>query len=112
MLRQLIPPAKRGARKRGADMREVVNCIMSILGTGCQWQEMPRDLPKRRTVHSYLKRWEPGGTLQKIHRALYQACREKAGREASPTARIIDSQSVKGAEKGGKPIDSKGYDAA
>jgi transposase len=97
----LIPPAKRGGNKRKVDVRAVVNGVMYILSTGCQWRALPKDLPPRSTVNDYLHRWDYDRTLDRIHHALYVLCREKAGREASPTAAIIDSQSVKGAEKGG-----------
>src|SRR5712675_1123148 len=97
----LIPPAKRGGRRREVNIREVLNGIMYVLSTGCQWRYVPRDLPPRSTLHDYLQRWDYDGTLGKIHYALYQKCREQVGREASPTACIIDSQSVKSAEKGG-----------
>jgi transposase len=97
----LIPPAKSGGNKRTVDVREVMNGIMYVLSTGCQWRAIPKDLPPRSTVHDYLVTWNCDGTLDRIHHALYVACREQAEREASPTAAIIDSQSVKGAEKGG-----------
>jgi transposase len=97
----LIPPAKRGGNKRTVIEREIVNGLMYILSTGCQWAALPKDLPPRSTVNDYFLRWDHDGTLERIHHALYVKCREKAGREASPTAAIIDSQSVKGAEKGG-----------
>ena len=97
----LIPPGKRGGRKRSVDVREVVNGLMYILGTGCQWRAIPKDLPPRSTLHDYLDLWEWDGTLAGIHHALYVKCREQASRDASPTAAIIDSQSVKGGEKGG-----------
>ena len=97
----LIPPAKRGGRRREGDVREVLNGIMYVLSTGCQWRYIPRDLPPRSTLHDYLQRWDYDGTLGKIHYALYQKCREQVDREASPTACVIDSQSVKSAEKGG-----------
>ena len=71
------------------------------MSTGCQWRALPKDLPPRSTVHDYLGLWNWDGTLDRIHHALYLKCREKAAREASPTACIIDSQSVKSAEKGG-----------
>ena len=74
---------------------------MYILSTGCQWAALPKDLPPRSTVNDYLRRWDEDRTLDRIHHALYVLCREQAGREASPTAAIIDSQSVKSAEKGG-----------
>ena len=98
----LIPPAKRGGNKRTVDVREVVNGLMYILSTGCQWRAIPKDLPPRSTLHDYLELWEWDGTLRRIHHALYVKCREQAGREPSPTAAIIDSQSVKSAEKGGR----------
>jgi transposase len=102
LIKDLIPPAKRGGRKRTINEREVVNGIMYILGTGCQWRALPKDLPPRSTVHDYLDLWQWDGTLDRIHHSLYVQCREQAGREASPTAGIIDSQSVKSAEKGGR----------
>ena len=97
----LIPPAKRGGNKRTVDERSVVNGVMYILSTGCQWAQLPKDLPPRSTVNDYFKRWEHDGTLTRIHHALYVKCREMAERAASPTVGIIDSQSVKSAEKGG-----------
>jgi transposase len=101
LIEPLIPPAKRGGGKRTVVMREVVNGLMYVLSTGCQWRALPKDLPPRSTVHGYLDLWNWDGTLDRIHHALYVKCREQAERDASPTAAIIDSQSVKGAEKGG-----------
>jgi len=95
----LIGPAKRGGNKRTVNVREVVNGLMYILSTGCQWRAIPKDLPPRSTLHDYLELWEWDGTLGRIHHVLYVKCREQAGREASPTAAIIDSQSVKRGEK-------------
>ena len=100
----LIPPAKRGGRNREVDVRQVVNGVMYVLSTGCQWLYIPKDLPPKSTVHGYLTRWNYDGTLEKIHHALYVRCREAIGREASPTACVIDSQSVKSAEKGGSAL--------
>src|SRR6201995_1078457 len=97
----LIPPAKRGGNKRTVDVRSVVNGVMYILSTGCQWAQLPKDLPPRSTVNDYFKRWEHDGTLARIHHALYVKCREMAERQGGPTVGIIDSQSVKSAEKGG-----------
>jgi transposase len=97
-----IPPAKRGGGKRTVDLREVVNGLMYVLSTGCQWRALPKDLPPRSTVNGYFGLWDYDGTLDRIHHALYLKCREQAEREASPTAAIIDSQSVKSAEKGGR----------
>ena len=97
----LIPPAKRGGNKRTVDMRQVMSGLMYILSTDCQWAALPKDLAPRSTVHDYFARWDWDGTLGRIHHALYVQCREQADRAASPTAAIVDSQSVKGAEKGG-----------
>jgi len=102
LIAPLIPPAKRGGNKRTVVVREVVNGVLHILSTGCQWSALPKDLPPRSTANDYFRRWDWDGTLERVHHALYGLCREQAGREASPTAAIIDSQSVKGAEKGGR----------
>ena len=96
-----IPPAKPGGNKRTVNLREIANGLMYILSTGCQWRAIPKDLPPRSTLHDYFDLWSWDGTLDSIHHALYVECRERAPREASPTAAIIDSQSVKSAEKGG-----------
>jgi transposase len=101
LVEPLIPPAKRGGRQRTKDERDLVNGIMYVLSTSCQWRYVPKDLPPRSTLHDYLDLWSYDGTLEKIHHTLYMKCREQAGREASPTACVIDSQSVKSAEKGG-----------
>ena len=97
----LIPPARRGGRRRSVDVREVLNAIFYVLATGCQWQALPKDLPPRSTAHHYFKLWDWDGTLERIHETLYVGVREAAGREASPSAAIIDSQSAKAAQKGG-----------
>ena len=104
VLAPLIPPAKRGGNKRRVDERALVDGLLYILSTGCQWRAIPKDLPPRSTLHHYFCRWEWDDTLARIHHALYLLCREQAGREASPTAAIIDSQSVKSAEKGGPAL--------
>jgi transposase len=96
-----IPRAKRGGNKRTVEIREVLNGLMYVLSTGCQWRAMPKDLPPKSTVNFYFCRWRDDGTLDRLHHALYVRCREEVDREASPTAAIIDSQSVKSAEKGG-----------
>src|SRR3974390_832723 len=101
LIEPLIPPAKRGGGKRTVNLREVVNGLLYVLSTGCQWRAIPKDLPPRSTVHGYLDLWNWDGTLDRIHPVLYVKCREKAGRESGPTAAIIDSQRVKSAEKGG-----------
>ena len=107
----LIPPAKPGGNKRSVDLREVVNGLMYILSTGCQWRAIPKDLAARSTIYDYFDRWTWDGTLESIRHTLYVKCRNQASREASPTAAIIDAQSVKSAEKGGAHVDPHGYDA-
>ena len=100
----LIPPAKRGGRRREVDVREVLNGVMYVLSTGCQWAYVPKDLPPSSTVYHYFALWTYDGTLERLHHELYVKCREKMGRKASPTACVIDSQSVKSAEKGGPAL--------
>ena len=99
-----IPPARRGGNKRTVKLREVVNGLMYILSPGCQWRAIPNDLPPRSTLYDYFDLWSWDGTLDRIHHALYVECRQTTQCEASPTAAIIDSQSVKSAEKGGLTI--------
>jgi transposase len=96
----LIRPAKRGGRPRTVDVREVLNGVFYVLSTGCQWQALPKDLPPKSTVWDYFSLWEWDGTIERIHHVLYVAVREQAGREASPTTAIIDSQTAKAAQKG------------
>ena len=97
IVERMIPPARHGGRKRTVNVREVLNGIFYVLWTGCQWQALPKDLPPKSTVHDYLELWNWDGTLERIHHALYVAVREQAGREASPTVAIINSQTAKGA---------------
>ena len=101
LIAPLIPPAKRGGRRRSVNVREVVNGLLYILSTGCQWRYVPSDLPPRSTLFNYFDLWTYHGVIDRIHHSLYVQCRERVEREASPTACIIDSQSVKSAEKGG-----------
>jgi transposase len=97
----LIPPAKRGGRPRDVNVREVLNAIFYVLWTGCQWQALPKDLPPKSTAHGYFDLWDWSGTLERIHHVLYVRERERQGRHASPTAAVIDSQTARGALKGG-----------
>jgi len=101
LVEPLIPPGKPGGGKRRVIMREVVNGLMYVLSTGCQWRAIPKDLPPKSSVYDYFDLWTYDGTLDRIHHTLYEQCREQEQREASPSAAIIDSQSVKSAEKGG-----------
>ncbi len=102
LIAPMIPPAKRGGRKRSVDVREVLNGIFTVLSTGCQWNALPKDLPPKSTVYDYFDLWEWDGTLERIHHELYVAVRDEEGREASPSAAVIDSQSAKAAQKGGR----------
>jgi transposase len=102
-----VPPAKRGGRKRTVDVREVLNGIFYVLATGCQWRALPKDLPPKSTVYDYLSLWAWDGTLRRLHHALLGLAREQAGKAwpcsgQGPTVAIIDSQSVKSAEKGAR----------
>ena len=101
VINPLIPAAKRSGNKRTVDERELINGPMYILNTGCQWAASRKDLPPRSTVNAYFCRWNHDRTLDRIHHALYIQCRELTGGEASPSVAIIDSQSVKSAEKRG-----------
>ena len=71
----IIPPAKKGGNKRTADVRAVVNGVMYILSTGCQWAALPKDLPPRSTMNDYLRRWDDDRTLDRIHHTLWRALR-------------------------------------
>ena len=101
LARPFVAVPQRGSGQRRVDLREVLNAVFYILGTGCQWRALPKDLPPRSTVHDYFVRWQCDGTLGRLHHSLYEQARELAGKEASPTTAIVDSQSVKGAERGG-----------
>src|SRR3984893_8796664 len=101
LVEPLIPPARRGGNRRHVVVREVVNGLMYVLSTGCQWRAIPKDLPPRSTLYDYFDLWSWDGALNLIHHELYVKCREAIGRVANPTPAIIDSQSVKSAEKGG-----------
>jgi transposase len=90
-----------GGRPRAND-RKCMDGIFFVLRTGCQWRMLPKDFGPWPTVYYYYRTWRRDGTLQKIHDALRQKVRVQAGRKSSPSAAIIDSQSVKTAEKGGR----------
>ncbi len=100
-LAPLIPPARTGGRPRTTNMREALNALLYLLRTGCQWAMLPKEFPPRSTVYNIFRQWQRDGDWDGIHHALLEQLRGQMEREASPSAGIIDSQSVKSAEKGG-----------
>ena len=102
LLELLIPPPDPGGRPRKTDMRAAMNAIFYLLRTGCPWRYLPRgSFPPRSTVYNIFRKFQRDGAWEAIWAELLFALREQAGREASPTAAVIDSQSLKSAEKGG-----------
>ena len=98
----LIPPAKQGGRPRTVSMREIVNGIFYIVRGGCAWRLLPHDFPRWITVYSYFSKFRSEGVWQGIHDKLRDRLRQQEGRPKSPSAAIVDSQSVKTTEKGGR----------
>ncbi|OGM90697.1 transposase [Candidatus Wolfebacteria bacterium RIFCSPHIGHO2_01_FULL_48_22] len=97
----LIPPAKEGGRPRTTDIREILNAVIYVAKSGCDWRMLPHDFPEWHIVYHYFAQWKNNGTWKSIHDALRGRLRKKLGKKVQPTAGIIDSQSVKTAEKGG-----------
>jgi putative transposase len=107
LIRQLLPPRARRGR-RPLDRRRVINAILYVVRTGCQWRMLPKDFPNWSTVYGIFWRWRNDGTWERIHDALREKVRRAVGKKSTPTVAIIDSQSIRSGEGG----EERGYDAA
>ena len=107
LIAPLLPPAKQGGRPRTVNLREVVNTILYLNRTGCQWDMLPHDLEPKSTAYEYFSQWRDDGTMTRIVDALRTQVRQAAGREDTPSAACIDSQSAKTTDVGGE---QRGYE--
>ena len=106
LIEPMIPPQRTGGDKRTTDMREVTNAILYLTKNGCSWRDLPGDFPPHQTVYDYFSRWRDDGTWQTIYGVLHRRWRQSIGREETPSAAVIDSQSVQAAEE----AESRGSD--
>ena len=102
ILEPLVPAIKSGGRPAHYARRDILNGILYVLRSGCQWRMLPHDLPNWQTVYTYYRNWRLDGSWKRIHAALYQDLREAEGRHPHASAAVMDSQSVKTTEKGGR----------
>ena len=107
LIRQLLPRRSQWGRKP-IDRRRIINAILYVVRTGCQWRMLPKDFPNWSTVYGIFWRWRNDGTWERIHDALREKVRRAEGKKSTPTVAIIDSQSIRTAEGG----EERGYDAA
>lgn len=107
LIRQLLPPPSRLGR-RPIPRRRILNAILYVVRTGCQWRMLPLDFPNWNTVYGIFRNWRNDGTWRKIHDALREKVRKAAGKKSTPTVAIVDSQSIRTAEGG----EERGYDSA
>ena len=103
-LEPLLPKIKQGGHPGKHNRREIINGILYILRSGCQWRLMPHDLPPWKTVYHYFRQWRVDGTWRKAHNKLREKARKSMGKNRKPTAAIIDSQTSKTTEKGGLAV--------
>jgi putative transposase len=94
-------PREHGGKPPDHPLREIVNAMLYLLRSGCSWRNLPHDFPPPDAVYSYFRRWRKNGKLDRVHDALREQVRQSEGREATPSAAVIDSQSVPTTEKGG-----------